>query len=56
MEKSDQVYHQEKQGQEQKFVVDGCKVTVHYSGQKSPQRISEMKSLLLSAQFSSKKV
>lgn len=56
MEKSKQIYHQEKQGQEQKFVVDGCKVTVRYSGQKSPQRIGEMKSLLLSAQFSSKKV
>ena len=54
--KTEQNRHQEGQYQEQKFVVDGCKVTVRYSGQSSPQRIKEMKSLLLSAQFPSKKV
>ncbi len=35
--------------------VDGCKVTVRYGDQKNPRRISEIKSLLLSAQFSAKK-
>ena len=41
--------------QSQVFYVDGCKVTVRYSGQKNPRRISEIKSLLLSAQFPDKK-
>ncbi len=54
--KTEQNRHPEGQCQEQKIVVDGCRITVRYSGQSSPQRIKEMKSLLLSAQFTSKKV
>ena len=41
--------------QPQVLYVDGCKVTVRYSGQKNPRRISEIKSLLLSAKFPAKK-
>lgn len=54
--KSEQSCGQSKQGSEQKFVLDGCKITIRYSSQKNPHRISEMKSLLLSAQFPPEKV
>lgn len=54
--KSEQSCGQSKQGSEQKFVLDGCKITIRYSSQKNPRRISEMKSLLLSAQFPPEKV
>ena len=40
-----------KVGMEQKFVIDGCKVTVRYGAGKNPSRMDEIKSLLLSAQL-----
>ena len=42
-------------GQPQVLYIDGCKVTVKYSSQKNPRHVSEIKSLLLSAQFPAKK-
>lgn len=36
---------------EQELVIDGCKVTVRYGTGRNPNRVDEIKSLLLTAQF-----
>ena len=36
---------------EQELVIDGCKVTVRYGTGKNPDRVDEIKFLLLTAQF-----
>lgn len=36
---------------EQELVIDGCKVTVRYGTGRNPNRMDEIKSLLLTAQF-----
>lgn len=53
--KSKQICCHGEQGVEQKMIIEGHKVTLRYSGQRSPQRIEEMKALLLSAQVFSRK-